>query len=399
MSKLDLKKLKQSTRTIRAAAEASFESVRSHVPPIFQTVNFDYHDAEEGLSIFKGETSGYIYSRDGNPTTDLFAKMVALIEEGQVAVSTASGMAAVCSVVAARTRPGDHVVSSSAIYGGTRAFLRDHLVLHGVETSFVDISKESTVRQAIKKTTKILYTEVVGNPNLVVADLEMLSALAKEFNLILVVDSTFTPPPIIHPLRFGARIVIHSATKYMGGHGDLVGGVVVGHAPLVDKVRQSNKLYGGTLSPFHAWLAMRGLKTMELRLERQCYNAEKIAAFLQNHPAVSQVMYPGLASHPHHEIAKKQLTKYGGIMAFDLKAGFEAAKTVMDSVQVCSFTTSLGEIDTLIIHPASTSHVRLTAEERHRIGVTDSLVRLSVGIEDVDDLIADLRQALDKIQE
>lgn len=399
VTKVDLKKLKISTRTIRASAEASFQSVRSHIPPIFQTVNFDYKDAEEGLSIFKGEKSGYIYSRDSNPTTDLFAQIVALIEESEDAVSTASGMAAVSSVFSALTRPGDHIVSSSAIYGGTRAFLRDHLVLHGVKTSFVDITDENQIQQMIGKETKILYSEVVGNPNLVVADLQMLSRIAEQHQLILIVDSTFTPPPLIQPLKFGARIVIHSATKYMGGHGDLVGGVVAGDTSLIEQVRQSNKLYGGTMSPFHAWLAMRGLKTMALRLERQCRNAEKIAAFLDQHPAVSRVLYPGLPGHPQHAVAKKQLTAYGGIMAFDLGSGFQAAKQVMNAVRVCSFTTSLGEIDTLIIHPASTSHIRLSPEERQAIGISDSLMRLSVGIEDQDDLIDDLRQALDQTLE
>ncbi|MBN1543003.1 aminotransferase class I/II-fold pyridoxal phosphate-dependent enzyme [candidate division KSB1 bacterium] len=391
-----LKKLHLATRMVRAATDADFSRVKSHVPPIFQTVNFDYKDAEEGLAIFRGEKEGYIYSRNGNPTTDLLAQVIALLEESEAALVTASGMAAVSSVFLGLTAPGDAVVSSAAIYGGTRAFLQKHLSIHGVQTRFVDITDLDAVESAIDSHTRILYTEVVGNPNLVVADIAALVELAHRRDLFLVVDNTFTPPPLFQPLIMGADVVLHSATKYLGGHGDLLGGAIATKRRWIDPMAEIVKHYGAILSPFNAWLALRGIKTLELRVQRQCENAHALAHFLSKHPAVSRVYYPGMADHPQHDVARRQLQAFGGILAFEMKKGFEAAKRVMDSVQVCSFTTSLGEIDSLIIHPASTSHIALSVEERAAIGVTDSLIRFSVGIENLEDLQQDLDQALNE---
>lgn len=397
LKKIDkLLKLQLETRLVRATTDADFRQVKSHIPPLFQTVNFDYSDAEEGLAIFRAEKAGYIYSRNGNPTTDLFAQMVALLEESEAGLATGSGMGAVSAVFLALTNSGDQVVSSAAIYGGTRSFLQKHLTSHGVRTDFVDISDLAAVEAALTKRTRIIFTEVVGNPNLVVADIRGLADLAKRHGVLLVVDNTFTPPPLIQPLRHGADVVLHSATKYIGGHGDLLGGVIASSREFIEPMIEIVKHYGATLSPFNAWLALRGMRTLVLRLQRQCENAFTLARFLNDHPAVSRVFYPGLPDHPHHQVAARELQAFGGILAFEMKNGFDAAKRVMDGIQVCSFTTSLGEIDTLLIHPASTSHIGLAPEERQAIGVTDALIRLSVGIESIVDLQEDLDQALNE---
>ncbi len=397
MTTEELKKLALGTRMIRASARSPFNRVSSHIPPIFQTVNFDYEDVEEGLAVFLGEKKGYFYTRDGNPTSDLFAHLTALLEEGEAGLAAASGMAAISSTLLTLTAPGDEIVSSTNIYGGTKAWLTSRLAPLGITTRFVDITNLEAVRNAVSPRCKVLYTEVLGSPNLEVADLARLAALAEEKGLTFVVDNTFSPPPIVQPLKFGAHLVIHSTTKYINGHGDAIGGVVVGKAELIDRIRGAIKLYGGVISPFNAWLGIRGLKTLSLRLERHCGNALALARFLQNHPQVARVHYPGLESHPQHELAAEQLNGFGGMLAFEVRGGLEAGKKVMDGVRVCSFTTSLGEIDTLIIHPASTSHVSLSPQERAALGISEGLLRLSVGIEDIDDLRNDLRQALDSI--
>ncbi|MDZ7316862.1 MAG: aminotransferase class I/II-fold pyridoxal phosphate-dependent enzyme [candidate division KSB1 bacterium] len=393
----ELKKLKIGTRMIRASVRSPFNNVSAHIPPIFQTVNFDYRDVEEGLAVFLGEKQGYFYTRDGNPTSDLFAHMVALLEEGEAGLAVASGMAAISNAVLSIVRPGDEVVSSTNIYGGTKSWLTTQLATLGVRTVFVDITRPDQVAAACSPKSKILYTEVLGSPNLETADLAALSAIAKEKGLTFIVDNTFSPPPIVQPLKYGADLVIHSTTKYINGHGDAVGGVVVGSVEMVQRIRNVVKLYGGVISPFNAWLGIRGLKTLTLRLERHCSNALALARFLEEHPRVKTVHYPGLPSHPQHELAKRQLRGFGGMLAFEVHGGLEAGKKVMNAVRVCNFTTSLGEIDTLIIHPASTSHVSLPKEEREALGISDGLLRLSVGIEDVEDLLLDLRQALQNI--
>lgn len=385
------------TRAIKGTVNVDFTQVRSHIPPIFQTVNFDYADAREGLAIFAGDKEGYIYSRYGNPTIDLVGKVVADLEGAEAGVTAASGMAAISNTILALLKPGDRILSSEAIYGGTNGLFRNHLARLGIKTDFVDITDEKSVRNAIRTETRILFTEVLGNPNLVLADLAMLGKIAKENDLLFMVDSTFTPPPVVQPLDYGADIVVHSATKYFGGHGDLIGGVVVGRKEHIDLVAEAVKMYGGALSPFNGWLILRGIKTIAVRMERHCSNALKIAQFLNGHPRVNHVYYPGLENHPAHELAKKQLNGFGGMISFEVKGGLEAGQIVMDRVRVCNFTVSLGEIDTLIMHPASTSHKSLTPEERLAIGVTDGLIRLSVGLEDVDDLINDLEQALSYI--
>ena len=261
----------------------------------------------------------------------------------------------------------------------------------------MDITDLNAVENAFTDKTKILYTEVVGNPNLVVADISSLAQIAKAHHILLIVDNTFTPPPIILPLKIGANIVIHSVTKYISGHGDIIGGVIVCSEANAKKIRVTVSKNGGVMSPFNAWLAIRGIKTLNLRLERHNSNAKQIAEFLNKHPGVNKVFYPGLPSHPFHKIAASQLNGFGGMLAFEVKGGLEAGKKVLDSVRVCNFTVSLGEIDTLIMHPASSSHVGLTRKERESIGISDGLLRLSVGIENIEDLLSDLEYALSLI--
>lgn len=393
----DLKKLHLGTRMIRATAQSEFNRVRSHIPPIFQTVNFDYETVEDGMAVFLGEKQGYFYTRNGNPTSDLLAHLVSLLEEGEAGIATASGMAAISSSILAIVKPGDEIISSSHIYGGTKSWFNSQLTEIGVKTHYVDITNIDSIVGHINASTKILYTEVLGSPNLVVADIPKLAEFAHAHNLVFMVDSTFTPPPVIQPLTLGADIVLHSATKYMNGHGDAIGGVIVSDAETIQAIQQVVKLYGGIISPFNAWLAIRGLKTLDIRLQRHCSNAMALAEFLQSHEKVKDVFYPGLPSHPQHTLAKTQLDGFGGMLAFEVHGGLDAGKTVMNAVKVCNFTTSLGEIDTLIIHPASTSHVSLSPEERHALGISDGLMRLSVGIENIDDLTSDLQQALNKI--
>jgi methionine-gamma-lyase len=320
------------------------------------------------------------------------------LEETEATVAAASGMAAISSVFMSLLNPGDHIIASRDIYGGTRTFFEQHLSKWGVYVQFVDITKTDEIINLINKNTKLLYTEVIGNPNLVVANLGELEDIKKRNGLVLVVDNTFSPPPVIQPKNYGADIIIHSATKYISGHGDTIGGIVSGTEDLIDRISQTINVYGGTLSPFNAWLAIRGIRTLDVRLKRQCENALAISEYLDTHPAIERVHYPGLTTHPQHKLAKEQLGAFGGILSFDLKGGLAGAKTFMDSVRVCSFTTSLGEIDTLVIHPASTSHINMTPQQRKSIGINDNTIRLSVGIEDLDDLIMDLEQALTQLK-
>lgn len=390
---------KPGTRAILATHQTDFSHVRPHVAPIFQTANFEYIDADDGLAVFDHKKPGYIYTRYSNPTTDLFGRAVADLEEAEGFVTAASGMAAISGVLLTLLKPGDHLLASANIYGGSRSFMSQQLSGLGIETTFVDIANLSEVQAAIKPRTRMLFTEVLGNPNLDIADIPALAEIAAEKEILLVVDNTFTPPPIFQPLRHGAHISIHSATKYLGGHGDLIGGVLVGSAAYCQQVAKTVQTFGGCMNPFNAWLAIRGVKTLVLRLERQCANAETIAHFLQTHASVKKVNYPGLADHSQALIARRLLNGFGSMLSFAVTGGLAAAKKIIDAVRVFHFTVSLGEIDSLIIHPASTSHVGLSREERTALGITDGLLRLSIGIEDIDDLLEDLQQALDGLQQ
>ena len=342
-----------------------------------------------------GKKDGFIYSRYSNPTIEMLNQVLADIEGGEAALSFSSGLAAISAAVLAYCKPGDHIVASSLIYGGTYHLLKEHIRELGIETSFVDPTQLSEVKQKIKKNTRILYTEPLANPTLVSADIPQWAEIAHQHSCKLLVDNTFTPPPLFQPLTAGTDVAIHSATKYLGGHSDLIGGAVIASTKEIETILPHLKYFGGIISPFIAWLLLRGIRTLGVRLERQCRNALQIAQFLEQHSKILRVNYAGLASNPQYSFNKKLFTDFSGMLSFDVKGGFSEAKKVMQKLELIQFTVSLGDVASLISHPASTSHVYLSSEERAAIGVGDGLLRLSVGIESPDDLIRDLENALE----
>lgn len=382
---------------VHAGQDLDVGEVRSHIPPIYQTVNYNYRSMEEGMAVFTHQQPGYIYTRESNPTVDVLLEIIKKLEVAEAAQAFASGMGAISAVFLATLKPGDHLIAGESIYGGTIELLRTHLRDLQVETTFVDATKTATVEKAFRANTKLVYVEPISNPTMAVVHVPELATLAHKHDALLVVDNTFTPPDIFRPLTVGADIVVHSATKYLGGHGDVIAGVVASNRAFIKKIHSVSKYFGGVISPFNAWLLIRGIRTLGVRLERHNKNALAISQFLAKHPKVEDVFYPGLPSHPQHAVARELFKGFGGMLAFGVKGGIEAGKHVMSTVRVCNFTVSLGEIDTLIVHPASTSHVNLSRDERLKIGVTDGLIRLSVGIEDAEDLIADLAQALERV--
>ncbi len=354
-----------------------------------------YENVESGTDVLVSKKPGYIYTRYSNPTIDVLNQVLAEIEGGEEALSFASGLAAISAAVLAYCKPGDHLVASSLIYGGTFHLFQEHIQRLGIETTFVDPTGINELEKNIRKNTRILYTEPLANPTLVSSDIYKWAEIAHRHGCKLLVDNTFTPPPIFSPLSAGADVAIHSATKYLGGHSDLIGGAVIASKPEIEIIRPHLKYFGGIISPFVAWLLMRGIRTLGIRLERQCDNALKIAQFLEKQPRVRKVNYAGLSSNLQYNFNRKHFKGYSGMLSFEVKGGFPAAKKIMQKLQLIQFTVSLGDVASLISHPASTSHVYLKPEERAAIGVSDGLLRLSVGIELAEDLIADLKQALD----
>ncbi len=368
------------------------------VPPIHMTATYRFNDADHGAAIFSGAAEGFVYTRIGNPTVDLFQKKMALLEGGEDAIATASGMAAIASVALPLTQPGDNIVSCATLYGGTYSLFNHHLRRMGVAPRFLrpaDCRAEAQVASLIDSNTRLLYMETPANPTLDVLDIAMWAQVAKAHGLPLVVDNTFASPWLQSPLALGADIVVHSATKYIGGHGDIIGGVIVGTAEMMGRIREHHSHhFGPAMSPFNAWLFLRGVKTLALRMERHCDSAMKIARWLDAHPKVDRVHYPGLPGHPGHALAARQMKKFGGMMAFEVKGGLAGGKAVMNNLRLCILAVSLGDCETLIQHPASMTHATYTPQERAATGIAEGLVRLSVGIEDADDIIADLDAAL-----
>ncbi|HHY34978.1 MAG TPA: methionine gamma-lyase [Firmicutes bacterium] len=367
--------------------------------PIYQTSTFVFPNVDEGAARFRGEREGYIYTRLGNPTVAALERCVSALEGAEKGLAFASGMAAISALFLAILKSGDHVIADRCIYGSTHTFLAATLTRFGVEVDFVDCSDTAQVAASVKPNTRVIYFETPANPMMKMVDMEAVTRLAKPRGIITVVDNTFMSPYFQRPAEWGVDIVIHSATKYLGGHGDVLGGLIVGRAELIDLVRTTTqKDVGGIMSPFDAWLILRGIKTLAVRMERHEKNAMKVAEFLEKHPAVKRVYYPGLPSHPQYAIGKKRMTGFGGMMSFELKGGFEAGRTLMDSVKLCHLAVSLGETSTLIEHPASMTHSVLTPEQRQAAGISEGLVRLSVGLEHPDDIIADLQQGLARLR-
>lgn len=368
------------------------------VAPIHMTSTFKFKDADYGAGIFSGTEKGFVYSRLNNPTTALFQEKMALLEGGEDALATASGMAAISAVALTLTKPGDNFVAGSTIYGGTFALFSKHLPVLNIHPRFLNPLKASStenIEAMIDKKTRFLFIETPANPTLDIFDIVKWAKSAKKNNIPLVVDNTFATPYLQEPLRFGATIVIHSATKYIGGHGDAIGGVVVGSSQMIHHIReQYSNHFGPAMSPFNAWLFLRGLKTLALRMQRHSDSALKIALWLENHPKVKKVFYPGLESHTGTSVAQKQMKKFGGMLAFELTDGFTAGKKLMNNLKICTLAVSLGDCETLIQHPASMTHSTYSGEERKKAGISDGMIRLSVGLEDVDDIIDDLKEGL-----
>ena len=368
--------------------------------PIYQTSTFIFDSAEQGGRRFALEEAGYIYTRLGNPTTTVLENKIAALEEGEAAVATSSGMGAISSTLWTVLKAGDHVVTDKTLYGCTFALMCHGLTRFGIEVTFVDTSNLDEVKNAMKKNTRVVYLETPANPNLKIVDLEALAKLAHTNpNTLVIVDNTFATPYMQKPLKLGADIVVHSVTKYINGHGDVIAGLVITNKELADQIRfvGLKDMTGAVIGPQEAYYIIRGMKTFEIRMERHCKNARVVADFLNKHPKIEKVYYPGLETHPGYEIAKKQMKDFGAMISFELKGGFEAGKALLNNLSLCSLAVSLGDTETLIQHPASMTHSPYTKEEREAAGITDGLVRLSVGLENVEDIIADLEQGLEKI--
>ena len=368
--------------------------------PIYQTSTFIFDSAEQGGRRFAPEEAGYIYTRLGNPTTTVLENKIAALEEGEAAVATSSGMGAISSTLWTVLKAGDHIVTDKTLYGCTFALMCHGLTRFGIDVTFVDTSNLDEVKNAMKENTRVVYLETPANPNLKIVDIEALAKIAHTNpNTLVIVDNTFATPYMQKPLTLGADVVVHSVTKYINGHGDVIAGLVITNKALADQIRfvGLKDMTGAVLGPQDAYYIIRGMKTFEIRMERHCKNARKVVEFLNNHPKIEKVYYPGLETHPGYEIAKKQMKDFGAMISLELKGGFEAGKTLLNSLKLCSLAVSLGDTETLIQHPASMTHSPYTKEEREAAGITDGLVRLSVGLENVEDIIADLEQGLEKI--
>jgi methionine-gamma-lyase len=366
--------------------------------PIYQTSTFKFDSAEHGAACFAGESDGYIYTRISNPTIHALETLLAELENGFGGIATSSGMGAVNTVYGALLSQGDHVVCSAAVYGPSRIVLETYYKKFGIDASFVDTADLEAVRKAIRPETKLLYIETPSNPTMVITDLKACCELAQSHNILVAVDNTFCSPYLQRPLDFGVDIVLHSLTKFINGHADIVGGIVVAKDETIyKKLRSVMVTLGFNMDPHQAYLVIRGVKTLSIRIDRAQESAEKIAIYLEKHPKVAWVRYPGLASHPQQELAKRQMDGFGSMLSFELKGGIEAGRILMNSVQMAILAVSLGGVETLIQHPASMTHSKVSAEGKEKAGITNGLVRYSVGIEDVDDLIADLEQALEKV--
>ena len=370
----------------------------SAVTPIYQTSTFSFKNAQHGADLFAGKEKGYIYTRIGNPTIDALENKLAQLENGYRGVVLASGMAAVSTLYTALLKQGDHMISTGAVYGPSRAVMESIFADFGVESTYVDTSVMKNIEDAIQSNTKLLYLETPANPTIQLTDIKKACEIAHKHNILVCVDNTLSSPVLQKPLDLGADIVLHSLTKFINGHADIVGGALIAKdEDVYAKLRKAMTYMGGNMDPHQAYLVIRGVKTLSIRVERAVQSAQKVAEFLENHPKIAWIKYPGLPSFAQHELAKEQMAGFGSMISFGVKGGFEAGKTVMDNVKLALLAVSLGGVESLTQHPASMTHAALSKEEREDADITDELVRFSVGIEDVNDIINDLKQALDKI--
>ena len=367
----------------------------SVVTPIYQTSTFAFKDAQQGANRFAGTEGGYIYTRIGNPTTVALEENVAQLENGFGATAMASGMGAVSTVYLALLSAGDHIVSTDSVYGPSRGLMEKHMSRFGVASTYVDTSDLENLRQALRPNTRLVYIESPSNPAMSVTDIAAAAELAHAAGALLVVDNTFASPHLQKPLDLGADVVLHSVTKFINGHADIVGGIVVSKTEALHRQLRAMLInLGANMDPHQAYMVSRGLKTLAVRVERAEQNTHQVAPWLEARPEVAWVRYIGLPSHPQHALAGRQMTGYGSMISFELKGGMEAGRVLMDHVQLAGLAVSLGGVETLISHPASMTHASMPREARLAAGITDGLVRLSIGIEDVADILADLDQAL-----
>jgi methionine-gamma-lyase len=371
------------------------ENYGAHASPIYQTSTFVFDNCSQGGERFAGTDSGYKYTRLGNPNSDEISIRMAALDETDAGIYTSTGMSAVSTVMLGLLKPGDHVIASDCLYGGTVALINKVIKEYKIDIEFIDFDNEEEFESSFRENTKMVYVETPANPTLSIIDLEKVSKITQVKDVILVVDNTFMTPYFQKPIKLGADIAVYSATKYINGHGDVVGGIITGKQSLIDKIRNPYLTsLGGTGSPFDSWLVSRGLKTLGLRMEKHNSNAQELAEYLEKHEKIEKVYYPGLKSFPQHELAKKQMEGFGGMISFELKGGYESGIDLLNNLDLISLAVSLGGVDSLIQHPSSMTHAAVPKEDRLKAGITDGLVRISVGIEDIEDIIQDLEKGL-----
>ena len=395
-SKKSLGKATQAIHAGEARTSATEKAGIPLLPPIYQNSTFRFTTAAECAEAFRDEESGYVYTRWGNPTQEVLEQKLAVLEAGEAALATASGMGAVSTALLTALAEGGHVVAMENLYSATFQILNEEFPRFGIETTFVDATDPTQIERAIRADTKVLYLESPTNPLLKLVDLQGAAAIAKAHGLTSIIDNTFATPSGQQPITFGIDVVVHSMTKYMSGSGAVIAGAIIGEKEFIVRAKEGAlRNFGAVISPFNAWLTLHGLTTLPLRFTRHSENATRVATFLETHPAVAWVRHPSLTSHPQHELAKRQMDAFGGMITLELKGGRAAGEHLVDHLQLCSLAVSLGDVRTLICHPASTTHSHVPAEIRRRTGITDGLVRISIGLEDVEDIVIDLGQALE----
>lgn len=367
---------------------------REHSVPLYMTSSFVFENAEQARAMFADEIPGNIYSRYSNPNTNEFVEKVCTMEGAEDGVATSSGMAAMYSSMAALLKSGDHVLACRSVFGSTHQILNIIFPKYGISHSYADVNAPDTWEEKIQPNTRMIFVETPSNPALDIIDLEWLGKLAKKHNLILNVDNCFATPYLQNPIKWGAHIVTHSATKFMDGQGRAIGGIIVGNKDLIKDIRFFTRHTGPSMSPFNAWIFSKSLETLAVRMDRHCQNALTLANHLEKHAEVLRVKYPFLASHPQHALAKKQMRQGGGLVSFEIKGGLEKGRNFLNSLKMISHTPNLGDVRTIAIHPASTTHSKLSDDERAAVGITSGLIRIAVGLEDVNDIISDIDQAI-----
>ena len=370
-------------------------------PPIFMSSTFGFRDSDHGTELFSGDAEGYFYHRAGNPTVSVLENRLAELEGAEAGIATSSGMGAITAAFWTLLNSGDEIIADKTLYGCTFSVLQHHIGRFGVKTTFIDMSNPDELARAISGNTRIVYCETPANPNMRLVDIAAIAEICKQYDASFIVDNTYCTPYLQRPIELGADIVVHSATKYLGGHGDLLAGAVIANREMIDQIRSVGlvEMNGAIISSLDAFLIMRGLKTLQLRMDRHSQTALKLAKLLQDHPAVDIVYYPGLDSSPFHQLASRQMSQYGGMIALELKGGIEAGRNFMDALQLVTSAVSLGDAETLVQHPASMTHAKYEPEEREKHGFTDGLIRISVGLEDYDDLATDMSDALSSLKQ